>query len=91
MNKCSNCQYKYHHISKEPCFSCVTTTEKPNFVQEDIPTLTNFDYIKTMTKEQMALWLSQIMDCSVCQHELLIECDESCKIQMLKWLEEEKA
>lgn len=90
MKECKDCQYRHGQISKEPCFSCVTDKNKPHFKEKPPQLITNFDYIQTLNRNQLALFLSQIADCLVCQHELNIECKEPCHEQWLKWLNQEK-
>ena len=52
--------------------------------------MTNFEYIKNMTIEEMAEWLqTHIEECGVCVYSEQCTCPETCIYGISKWLETE--
>ena len=57
MVKCIDCKHQHSSITKEPCRSCIVTDDKPGFELRPPDVITNEEKIKSLTTEQLALFL----------------------------------
>lgn len=54
--------------------------------------MTNFDRIKSMSVEEMAIALDSILSCRYCKAKYVYKCSKDiaqCKLVLKKWLESE--
>ena len=98
MDWCDVCKYNppdySSHEPDKPCGDCWVFGEgnEPSKFVETENRQTNADRIRSMTDEELALWLAKFTDCSECPISAYPHCttsDEACACGWHEWLKEE--
>ena len=51
--------------------------------------MTNFEMIKSLTVEEMARFMDELLVCKCCTENAKAICDEKCKLHIAEWLRKE--